>query len=230
MQDTAIASIHGGRSVIFNLLSKVFIDVPNDINDQLIANTLESVISMAEFSENINMNNAAKIFRTFVLTNGPSVRQYLKITHLNRSRDFTSLFILGKQSISQYSSVYLSPEKLLKQDPWSYVKAYYAANGFKVADDCKIIEDHISIELQFMGLLCNQISEKLNIGDFDSSDKLLKVQFEFYQNHIQKWVFDYSNSIIRKDEELHSSFYTSFAYLLKGFITEDIKLLEELLN
>jgi anaerobic sulfite reductase subunit A len=176
------------------------------------------------------MNNAAKMFRTLILTDGSSIRQYLKMTTLNRSKDYTYLFVLGKQSISQYSSVYLSPEKLLKQDPWSYVKAYYAANGFKVADDCKIIEDHISIELQFMGLLCNQISEKLNIGDFDSSDKLLKVQYEFYQNHIKKWAFKYCNNIISKDEELHSRFYTSFAYLLKGFITEDITLLEELLN
>jgi TorA maturation chaperone TorD len=185
---------------------------------------------MAEYSENADMNKAAHMFKAIFPEDEEKLGEYLELSRLNRARDYTYLFVLGKQSVSQYSSVYLSPEHLLKQDSWSYAKSFYISNGFKVNDDCNIIEDHISIELQFMGLLCNQISEKLHIGDFDTSEKLLKSQHEFYLNHMKKWVPYYCNKIISKEEELHTRFYTSFAHLLKGFIVEDIQFIRELLD
>lgn len=230
MNVNEICETHKGRDVTFNIFSRIFMDVPDDFSDRLTADTCAYLLAVAELSENGDLKKGAQILNTFLPADKSNLEGWLAENRLDRAKDFTFLFILGQGSVSAYESVYRSPEKLIKQEPWSEVKTAYAVNGFKKAEGNKTIEDHVSLELQFMGLLSKKTAELIQEEDFDGAEARLKTQKEFYDNHIIKWIPDFCDIVISKSERLHTQFYVAYAYLLKGFLTEDMLLLEDLVG
>ncbi|QAR33795.1 hypothetical protein EP073_10375 [Geovibrio thiophilus] len=230
MNVNEVCETHKGRDVTFNIFSRVFNDVPDDFSDKLAADTCAYLVSVAEASENGDLKKGAQILNTLLPADKSNLESWFAENRLDRAKDFTFLFVLGQGSVSSYESVYRSPERLIKQEPWSEVKAAYALNGFKKADSNKTIEDHVSLELQFMGLLSKKAAELLQNEDFDGAEIKLKAQKDFYNNHIIKWVPDFCDKVISKSERLHTQFYVAYAYLLKGFLTEDMLFLEDLLG
>lgn len=230
MNVNEICETHKGRDVTFNIFSRVFIDVPDEASDKLFADTCEYLLSVAEFSENGDLKKGAQILNTLLPADKSALAGWFAENRLERAKDYTFLFVLGQGSVSTFESVYRSPERLIKQDPWSEVKAVYAENCFKKAEGNRQLEDHISLELQFMGLMSKKIAELFQKEDFDAAEAKLNVQKSFYDSHIFKWIPDFCDRVIAKSEKLHSQFYVAYAYLLKGFLTEDMLFLEDLLG
>jgi TorA maturation chaperone TorD len=221
MTKEELKTIHQGRDVVFNIFSRVFIDVPGGSLDEMLKATAVYFQEMSEDTDNLDMVRGAELLREFFASEDEE-------SVLNRNRDYTRLYVLGKGSVPIYESVYTSPEHMMKQDSWADVKALYFKNFFKRTDDEHTSEDHISMELQFMGLLSKRLAELTENGDFDSAKDVLKVQLDFYDNHIFKWIPLFCDLTIGKQPNTCTPFYPAFAMLLKGFITEDRAFLESL--
>jgi TorA maturation chaperone TorD len=221
-----IANIHKGRSVAFNVFSKVFADVPTEEKDNLFTATAEHMAMLASSSENPNMKKGLELLGD--IYGEDFTKNDLSADRLERNRDYTYLFVLS--NVPLYESVYTSPERLLKQEAWSEVKNFYLKNKYRHVDDDKTIEDHIAMEMEFMGYLSRDIAESLEQEKFDEAEEIMRAQLEFYRDHILKWVPLFCDGVITLQGELHTRFYPAYAYLLKGFIEEDIVFLEELLS
>jgi len=179
-----IANIHKGRSVAFNVFSKVFADVPTEETDRLFTATAEHMAMLASSSENPNMRKGLELISE--IYDEDLKKANLDADRLDRNRDYTYLFVLSNVPI--YESVYTSPEHLLKQESWSEVKAFYLKNHYKHIDGDKTLEDHIAMEMEFMGYLSRDIAETLEQEKFDEAEELIREQLEFYRDHILKWV------------------------------------------
>jgi TorA maturation chaperone TorD len=179
--------------------------------------------------------NHAKEVDTPLLIDG--AEQFLKFTEeldgindllntLNRS--YTSLFLLGGNSIPTSESVYLSPEKLVKQDQWEQVRKIYYEQKVPLPASFKEPEDHISMELHFMDYMANITAEALSKGDEELAMTHLEVQLNFLNNHLMKWAPIFCDFVINKSSG-HVIMFKSVTMLLKGFLAYDVELLTSML-
>ena len=141
------------------------------------------------------------------------------LNSLNRS--YTSLFLLGHTSVPTSESVYLSPEKLLKQDPWEAVMKLYAKSSFGIPVSFKEPEDHVSIEMLYMSFLAGKCADALDAGNDEEAEKLMEEQKFFLFNHIMKWVPTFCDGVLKiaKNREIH--LMEEITALLKGFLEYD---------
>ncbi|WP_303852709.1 molecular chaperone [Seleniivibrio woodruffii] len=225
MDVVELANIHKGRNVAFNVFSKVFMDVPSQETDSFFKATARHIETIAMSSCNSDMHNGAGLLKTVFGTKDYESAE-TEQTRMERSRDFTRLFALN--TVPLYESVYTSPEKLMKQDSWSAVKVFYLSNFFKRIDGDKTIEDHVSLELQFMGLLSKNIADCLENEKFEAAETIMTTQLDFYNNHILRWVPELCGKVIAEAEVLNTLFYPAYAYMLRGFLAEDSAFLTEL--
>ena len=76
-----------------------------------------------------------------------------------------------------YESVYTSPKRIIMQDAWVKMHEMISSQGIKVVGDTtNLMEDHLSVELNYMALLCE--------NDDDDIDEQLKDV-----NHLKKYIF-----------------------------------------
>jgi len=219
-----------GRDTLFNIFSQVFIDVPDEKCDKLVDGTYEILRLIAKEAENESVKEGIRLLETFY-GEEEKPKETLPASRLERSRAYTSLFLLpGKHSASPHESVHLSPERLFKQEPWSEVKAFYQQNGFILPVERNMMEDHISIELQFMALLSGKAAQAAERGDDGECGKILSTQLTFYNEHILKWIPQFCDQVAMADKDGGNLFYAGYALFLKGFIEEDSQFLKDILG
>lgn len=231
MNTSDIASTLRVRSVVFDILSRVFIDVPNEPADKLTEKTAGLLADIARSTENEDLKDGVALLFSFLQKNGNDISTCLDETRHERSLAFTSLFILGGQdSASVYESVHRTTEKLMQQEPWSEVKAFYYQNGFSCPGNNGFAEDHLSTELQFMGILSEKAAEACQKEEFGACEKFLNIQICFYEEHISQWIPNFCTKVAVNKDKANYAFYAAYSLILKGFITEDMFLLKELIE
>lgn len=82
------------------------------------------------------------------------------------------------------------------------------------AQDYHEPEDHIALELRFMGRLCR-----------DKSDISLRMQKDFLEDHLMKWVPGFCDELCEKSS---SDLYRGIGKITKGFLISEEELLNEL--
>ena len=131
--------------------------------------------------------------------------------------DFTQLFV-GPYALPAppWESVYRSNEHLLYQDTAFEVRKEYLKYNFIPKNYPHEADDHIGFELDFMLQLA-----------LNSSEDALKDSKKFLDEHLTQWIADFSRDV---QKHALTEFYRGAAIILKGFIAEDLKLLNELLD
>ena len=129
--------------------------------------------------------------------------------------DFTQLFV-GPYALPAppWESVYRSNEHLLYQDTAFEVRKEYLKYNFIPKNYPHEADDHIGFELDFM----------LQLSTDESKDALDDSR-RFLEEHLIKWIPDFSRDI---QKHALTEFYRGAAVILKGFISEDLNLLNEL--
>ena len=130
------------------------------------------------------------------------------------SWDFTQLFV-GPYAFPAppWESVYRSNEHLLYQDTAFEVRRDYLKYNFIPKNYPHEADDNIGFELDFMLQL--------------STDKsALRDSRKFLQEHLTKWIPDFSCDV---QKYALTEFYRGAAIILKGFIFEDLNLLDEII-
>ena len=121
-----------------------------------------------------------------------------------------------------YESVYTSSKKIVMQEAWSDICDIYAAKG--IEPDCsedKILEDHISLEMNFMAYL---IEEGLEMTEMLPS---LEEQKSFINKHLLNWLPAFCIDV---RENADTEFYRMAAELVSSFVRMDAYILDRIIN
>ncbi|MCD8199834.1 MAG: molecular chaperone TorD family protein [Coriobacteriaceae bacterium] len=112
-------------------------------------------------------------------------------TRQELSVDFTSCF-LGMHSykglVAQpYESLFLDPSGELYAAPRKEVHSFYKRECVALQSGYDYPEDHLAFECEFMSILCHRTSAALEEDNTDEALRLLDVQSEFMEEHINRW-------------------------------------------
>ena len=132
--------------------------------------------------------------------------------------DYTRLFMGPYHSLaSPYGSVYLEKARKVMGDSTVDARQRYKEAGLYVT--LKEAPDHVAIELEFMYYLIYREVEAI-INDNETDIVLyLEKQRDFLQNHLGKWVSEFTDNISANTETV---FYQDVARITKSLVTEDL--------
>lgn len=130
------------------------------------------------------------------------------------------------QKAFPYESVYTSEKGLMMQDAFAAVKHVYANAAFAKNPDFKEPEDHMAVELSFMGRQAAQAVEALQAGDEACAEQVLRSQQSFLDNHLLNWVDRFAADLrVAAD----GGFYAHLAAFTVAFLSHDRDVLAEVL-
>ena len=104
------------------------------------------------------------------------------------------------------------------------VRRAYLAAGLEISKTYTDLPDHIAAEMEFMQFLCAEESKHEQQGNKEEATKMKKMQQEFHKNHIEPWVGDFADCILRSTT---LTFYKTAANVLKEFANSETHYLTE---
>ena len=152
----------------------------------------------------------------------------LEKARLDLSVEYAGLF-LGVWRVPAHpsESAYLTEGNLIMQQPRDDVLAIYRSMGVDKIGQFKEPEDHIALELQFMGYLCEMISAALRMGTLPNAKICLQAQMDFLNNHLDKWVPKLSADILKSAKR---EFYKAVARITEGYVEMDKEVVADLIQ
>ncbi|MDR0500458.1 MAG: molecular chaperone TorD family protein [Coriobacteriales bacterium] len=150
----------------------------------------------------------------------------LSESKVDYARCFLGHGVDGFSAAYPFESVYTSEKRLTMQGARDEVLAIYRANGIEKLAKWKDGEDHISLELEFMRILCDRAKDALSCGDINAAHELHLRQHDFLNNHLIAWV---PMLLADMKKFAQTKLYLGLAYLTEGFLRTDAEFLNDLL-
>lgn len=225
-ENNELAVIHSSRGEAYKFCSKCFIGIPDKEMYEKINSFLHGLSEMAALTDNKYIIEGVEGLKIFVETRNKMNEKELIEYDLETLRKYTSMFCV-KGSVQADESFYTSPKQLVMQESRDEMLKLLHKYALNISEEVKEYEDHISVELAFMGRLAFGSAEAILKEDFNEYASLLAEQSNFHEAHFKKWTDKFFDQIITSpipDELL----FTSIAKFTKGFIAEDEALLAEL--
>lgn len=126
---------------------------------------------------------------------------------------------------SPYESVYMSNSRLVMQDARDQVLACYREQGLASKESLHEPEDHIYLELQFVGELSERTVGKIREGNVPGVIELASYQSKFIEDHLLNWIPDFVQNI---EKYAKSAFYPAVGTCMLTSIQADRHYLDEL--
>ncbi len=101
------------------------------------------------------------------------------------------------QNVAPYESVYRSSEGLMMQEEWEEIVKFYSDVGLRRSESMKEPEDHIALELECMGYLCNRMLQELKAQKYQEAQIKLNQQSELLDSHILRWAPSLMDKVIK---------------------------------
>lgn len=155
---------------------------------------------------------------------GKSIAQLVR--ELQAEHSF--LFILGaRETVHPYASVYLSEWKRVMGEAWEKARLFMHEAGFGLPEESenKQLEDHLSVELEFMQLLCKAAGKATRRKKGDRFRETLGLQESFLREHLLTWVPKYCADVVRVSQH---PFYRAMAKITMAFLTLESAALKQL--
>lgn len=133
-------------------------------------------------------------------------------------RVFFGMGPLATKTAFPYESVYTSPKGLLMQEAFDEMRTCLRAEQLRVDTRFTEPDDHIAVQLSFMGYLCQQAADFLRKGDIEEAERRLNDQLGFLEGHMANWVGRFA---LELEAAAHDGFYASLARFTKRFIELD---------
>lgn len=105
-----------------------------------------------------------------------------------------------------YESVYTSPKGVIMQEAWARMHELLVRDGLSLEGGAELLEDHISVELEYFAWLCGK----------DEPD--LRAQLGYLNQHLLNWVPRFCADLDRYAE---TGFYKAAAALTAAFLEAD---------
>lgn len=127
--------------------------------------------------------------------------------------DYNRLFVgPGPLLAPPWESVYRSKERLLFGEHTLAVRAFYQSYGLKSVKQDQEPEDHIALELEFAGWLCQQAA---NASGPEEASVFIEGHREFLVRHLLEWIPAFSEAV-RKGS--HTVFYDRLPVLTQAWL------------
>ncbi len=141
-------------------------------------------------------------------------------------RTFIGHGVNGYSAAYPFESVYTSERRLMMQEARAEVLQTFRENNLKRGKWTEG-EDHLALELEFMQRMSIRAAEALEADDEDTAIANLQTQFTFLNDHLLNWL-----PLMTADmrDYAQTDFYQGLAQLTMGYVEEDGKILEELLD
>ncbi len=209
-----------GELLLFSLLGKMLLQIPEK-------SWLQPLIDEDLFTEAPFAGQQTDVIAGLALLENWS-REYVDdipleiITDLKA--DYTRLFTgLIKIPVAPWESVFFTEERLVFQEQTQDVRAWYKRYGMKVNNAYKEPEDHVGLELAFMGHLAKLGLAALGENNQIVFEQSLAAQREFAAKHLFLWVPLWCNLI---GEHAQTKFYRGLALIVRGALNELATLLQ----
>lgn len=209
------------RSAMYGFLGRLF---KREVDEAFLAQ-LRSM-HYPQGSDDPAVNDA---FRRLYLFMRHAREDVLDALAVDFARTFLGSGILTGNAAFPYESVYTSEHALIMQEARDEVLAVYRANGMDKEASWTDPEDHLALELEFMGMLCDRIAGALEAGEDQPAAadpaELVATQYGFLKLHLLRWVSRFCADVPRFCE---TDFYAAAAQLLEAFLHGEEALLEDI--
>jgi len=215
--EVGIVELMEGRSTMYALLARAFhTEVDAAFFEQL--NTMR----YPQNSPNPAINEAFKRIYAYMRHARADETEVLAGEF---ARIFLGSGVLNGNAAFPYESVYTSSHGLVMQEARDEVLAVYRSQGIDKDETWKDPEDHIALELEFMGVLSRRCGEAVAAGDDEAAKSLVKTQYCFLTDHMLNWAPRFLGDI-KKYAEV--DFYPAFAALATAWLEDEKVLLEDI--
>ncbi len=135
------------------------------------------------------------------------------------AKEFVYLFVApGGHRVHPCESVHRSKKRLLKQEPFDQVVSALRETGLGKREECKELEDHISLEFEYMEILCGDTMRAFRENEKEKVYELLERQRLFLVRHILRWVPEFCRTVYRESK---TQFYQGIALITEAFISSE---------
>lgn len=124
-----------------------------------------------------------------------------------------------------YESVFTSRDGLIMQEARDDVYRYMLGEHLEPDEHLHIPEDHIAFVFEFMANLCLRFVEAQDAGEAAESQRLLKLQREFFEKHVASWIDQLCDAI---EGCCRTPFYRGVSQMTRGFVRADGQLLRQM--
>lgn len=144
--------------------------------------------------------------------------------------DFTNLFVVRTANTYDaaypFESVYTSEKHVVMDGARDDVVRLYREAGMGRADGWTLGEDHVSLELEYVQVLCKKCLDAIEAGEDGLVSKLIRDQSSFLDEHLLSWVPQFAQAM---RSHARTDFYRGVADMLEGYLSTDRQYLIELL-
>ncbi len=217
--DEDLSQLMTSRASTYDFLARLY---RVEVDDALLAEL--RAMSYPSGTGSPEMDQGFGLIRGYLSNAWENVRDELAVDYV---RSFIGHGNTAYSAAYPYESVYTSPKRLLMQDARDEVLAIYRAAGKDKADDWHEAEDHIALELEFMGLLCKRAAKALDAGDEDGAYALALQQRNFLNDHLLNWTPMMLADLKRFAK---TDFYQGLGHLTKGFLASERELLDGIIQ
>ena len=150
-------------------------------------------------------------------------------SRINLAADYADVFLGVKHDILPHpsESAYSNMEHLVYQRERSKVANIYRQVGLNKISKFTEPEDHIAIELSFMAYLTKQTADAIEGGKIEDARRYAELQKSFLEDHLMSWTPRLCEDILKASE---TDFYRGIARIMKGFLSEDVSTVNELIS
>jgi len=132
------------------------------------------------------------------------------------AKEFAYLFLApGEHRVHPYESVHRGRNRLLKGLPHDEVAQKFRELELGVKKECRELEDHIALEMEFMEVLCRGTIDACGDNDWKKIASLLEEQQVFLKKHLLRWVPRFCRRVFA---EARSPFYKGVALLTEAYV------------
>lgn len=134
------------------------------------------------------------------------------------TEDFDALFVgPGRIHACPYESVYRSLEGLTFEAETMQVRRFYADHGLQAPAFNREPDDHIGLEVAFVGQLCLAALNAMEDDEPERAHQFVSSARLFVAQHLGIWGPDFCTRVI---DNATTAFYASVGHLLLGLIKE----------
>lgn len=143
--------------------------------------------------------------------------------------DYAKVFLAAGDATGKaafpYESVYIDNRRQVGGSSEMQMKALYLARGWEPDPNVyRTMYDNIGLMLEYMGIICDEITDAAQQEDRDKFLQLFSEQKQFVKKHLTNWVYSFTSDIGKYAE---SGFYKGVARITNGFLKKETALLQE---
>lgn len=212
-------------TLLYRLLQNIFGNEPSEnLLTILCSQTSKDALALFGDKNNSDYMKSLETLNEFFLW-------YRKVDEgtLEQVKDeYTRLFLGPEELVAPpWESVYVSKEPLLFQRNTLEVRKRYRSFGFIPAEYPHVADDHLALELDFMGCLSEMANKACTQGEIEEAKRLLRGQKNFMNEHLLNWVPDFAQRIQKSRTKI---FYPNTAVLASEFLKKTDQAISEIIE